>query len=602
MNASLLSLLAVAGLAIAGPAQVACPAPAQPAPCAALIPGTPLPWSNPAAPIVVDLGPTQVVEIHILGHSESRGYAPFLQALLDQAPPLAGVTFAVQNHWIAGHEAWRGATPGERGYQAITRLLQNRRHPALVLGLFSNNRTFPIQTPSTSDPNFAKFVADLQAIANRLHAGGNGVAMTYLSAHRYKPSNFLPSYYESCAVGELMSAAGHAGRTHLKPGPEQHDLHWCCFPTCYDPDLSHTNQQGDELMALTWYQFLVRELTGCAAVPFGDGVAGAGGATPVLGPSGGFPKLGNGLYAVQTTEARAGAPLAYVLGSTKLPGPLLVQPVVMVSAAADASGQHTLGLPIPTTPELHGGTALVQTLVLDPAAPLGIASTPGARAAPLPVSRGVPASRGAAPISAGRRPFFLLSTKILQTGDGLTRTRVTAGELDRLALLLDRRIDVAVAEQRQRVGVDVVPVAPVGALVAGLGDREGHVVVLLVVALFGQKLPGKGVERLWVALDLVVDLPGERARDIVMAILDEHLEALAHSFVQPPRAAFHRRDPTAVHVLLDEPRHHRPHVGDPGDAAGTQPGDGRSAADRSSPRFRSTSARTAPSRDARADS
>lgn len=366
-----------ATLAVATPAQTICPPPAKPAVCAALVPGTPLPFDNPAAPAMLDLGGATVIEIYILGHSENRGYGPLLQAMLDQAPPLPGIAFQVQSHWISGHEAWRWATPGQRGYATITNLLANRQHPAIALGLFSNNQSFPIQTPNASDPHYVKFVDDLEAVADRLADGGNGVLMTYFSAHRYKPTNFLPSYYESCAVGALVARAGSSGKAYLEAGPEQHDLHWCCFPGCYAPDLEHTNRHGERLMAETWYAFLTRELTGCATVPFGEGTAGTGGATPVLAPTGGFPRSGNALYALQASELLPAAPIAYVLGSNKRPSPLLVQPVVVVSALASAAGEHTLPLPIPATAALHGAVVLAQALALDPGASLSLAATQG---------------------------------------------------------------------------------------------------------------------------------------------------------------------------------------------------------------------------------
>lgn len=358
-------------------AQVPCPPPQKPAACASLIPGTPLPFANPLAPQALDLQGATAVELHILGHSENRGYDPYLRQMLNQAPPLPGVTFKVTNHWIGGHEAWRWATPGERGYSAIQSLLRNRRDPAIVLGLFSNNKTFPIQSPNYTDPNFVRFVDDLEKIADLLHDSGSGVLMTYFSAHRYKVTNVLPCYYENCGVGQLMIRGRARSKAYLDAGPEQHDLHWCCFPSCYAADLVHTNQLGDQLMAEAWYNFLVRKLTGCATVPYGEGTAGTGGRIPVLGPTGGFPKVGNTQYGLHTANVLGGAPIAYTLGAAKLPGPLLVQPIVIVPAAASAAGVHDLPLPIPTNPSLHGGVVRVQTLALDLSAPLFLAATQG---------------------------------------------------------------------------------------------------------------------------------------------------------------------------------------------------------------------------------
>jgi len=371
------TLLMAAIAPVTATAQISCPPPKLPTACSSLIPGTPLPYSNPSAPQVLDLQGATVVDLHILGHSENRGYDPYLRQLLSQSPPLPGVTFRVTNHSIGGQEAWRWTTPGERGYNAIRSLIRNHRDPSIVLGLFSNNQTYPVQAPSTANANFVRLVDDLEKIADLLHDNGDGVLMTYFSAHRYKVTNVLPAYYENCAVGELMRRGGAANKPYLEAGPEQHDLHWCCFPGCYAQDLVHTNQLGDQLMAEAWYNFLVRELTGCATAPYGSGVVSSAGQMPVLGPVGGFPRLGNALYGLRTTDALGNAPIVYALGVSTLPGPVLVQPVVFVPATATATGAHDLPLPIPSNPSLHGGVVRAQTLILDPAAPLLLSATQG---------------------------------------------------------------------------------------------------------------------------------------------------------------------------------------------------------------------------------
>ena len=229
---NVLSICAAALLALSvrGRAQATCPAPRKPSDCAARVPGTPLPFVNKAAPLRLDLKGAKTVDLVILGHSESRGYHSYLLPLLKQQPPIPGVTFNVSNRFIGGHEAWRWATPGQRGYKTIQSLIQNPSNPIIVLGLFSNNVSFPIRAPSTKDANYVKFADNLEKIADLLHNGGKGVLMTYLSAHRYKPKNLLPSYYENCAIRELMARASSKRKAYLKAGPEQHDLHWCCYP------------------------------------------------------------------------------------------------------------------------------------------------------------------------------------------------------------------------------------------------------------------------------------------------------------------------------------------------------------------------------------
>ncbi len=363
-------------LAATAQGQVACPPPALPQPCGALVAGTPLPYDNSAAPAWLELPGSPTVEVRILGHSESRGYHVFLQPMLDANPPLPGVRFVVTNHFIGGHEAWRWRTPGQRGFARIGAILREQQHPMIVLGLFSNNESFPIETPVRTDPNYVKFVDDLEAIADRLHDSGNGAAMVYFSAHRYKQRNFLPSYYESCAVGELMQVAGAAGKGYMNPGPEQHDLHWCCFPACYAPDMSHPNVEGDRLMARAWYHLLVRELTGCASVPYGNGTAGAG-PIPFLDPAGGVPMLGNQQFRLDSNDLPASTQSAYLLGTVALAGPVLVQPAIVLGATATPAGTHSLPLPLPAAPALHGAVLRAQVLGLDPTAPLGVATSQG---------------------------------------------------------------------------------------------------------------------------------------------------------------------------------------------------------------------------------
>lgn len=246
-----------------GLAAQSCPvAPELPANCELLGPGTPLPYPNAAAPDLLDLPPGGTVQLYVLGHSESYNYDTFLQPMLDNVPLVPGVEFEVINLFIGGHEAWQWASPGQQGYQTIEDILATASRPFLALCLFSNNQTFPVGAPDPSDPGYARLLDDLEAIADHLYDGGQGAERVYLSAHRYHPINFLPSWYENCAIGGLMERAELAGKGYLKPGPAQHDLHWCCFPDCYAFDQAHTNPAGDFLMARTWYRFLEREVSG----------------------------------------------------------------------------------------------------------------------------------------------------------------------------------------------------------------------------------------------------------------------------------------------------------------------------------------------------
>lgn len=355
-----------------------CPAPELPAVCEALIPGTPLPYVNAAAPAILSLPDgTTDVDLVILGHSENGGYDPFLQSRVDADPPLQGVAFHVSNLYIGGVEAFKWATPGEPGWLQIESMLATfTANPVIVLGLFSNNTSFPAATPDLSDPNYAKFVADLDAIAEHVTSGAN-VLTLYLSAHRFKQSNFLPCWYENCALGAYLAQAQAAGKGDVKPGPEQHDLHWCCFPSCYASDLSHPNPQGDQLMAEAWHALLVRELSGSASVPFGQGTQNSFGTVPVLKPSGGFPKLGNDAFGLTTNHVPAGSTMAYGIGAAALPGPILVDPILVIPASSGGGIAHTLSLPIPATPSLAGVVLYCQSGFLDPPLAAGFALSQG---------------------------------------------------------------------------------------------------------------------------------------------------------------------------------------------------------------------------------
>jgi hypothetical protein len=227
--------------------------------CPSLIPGTPLPYTNPAAPAQMDLAYASTIYLEIIGHSESRGYHDELQALLDANPP-GGRNYVVTNHWIGGHETFEWTTPGQAGYQAVENIINNIQGPTIALILTSNNATYPIHTPNMSNTNYARFVNECISLADHLYNSGAGAIMCYFSAHRMKPAKLMPCYHENLAMFDVMSSAGSAGKGYIKSGPEQHDLHWCCYPDCYDTDFAHTNQQGDVLMAEAWFNLLTQEL------------------------------------------------------------------------------------------------------------------------------------------------------------------------------------------------------------------------------------------------------------------------------------------------------------------------------------------------------
>ncbi len=351
-----------------------------PNPCGALVPGSPIAAVNSAAPQVLSLGSTNTVQIEILGHSENRGYHTFLQSMLNAAPPLPGVAFVVTNRWIGGHQAYRWATPGTQGHQAIANMLATRQHPTIVLGLFSNNVTFPIQTPAPGNPNFDTFVTNLIDIADHCYDNGAGAAMVYFSSHRYKPANVLPCFHERAAVEHLVgTVAAASNRDWIKAGPEQHDLHWCCHPACYAPDNAHTNAQGDALMAEAWYNLLWRELRGCSTIPLGAGTQGSA-AIPTLSPDGGLPILGNQAFGVRFADGPPNVLVVHGVGGAATSSPLLVQPFATLIGVTDGQGEHTWTFGLPSDPSFHGLPLVAQAGVLDGAGTFfGFALTQGLR-------------------------------------------------------------------------------------------------------------------------------------------------------------------------------------------------------------------------------
>ena len=373
-------MLALLSTLLLAPPVQDCPDPALPPVCEALLPGTPLPFTNGAAPAVLALPPgTTEVDLVILGHSENKGYHNFLQPLLDANPPVAGVQFTVTNLYIGGHEAFDWATPGSKGWKRIEDVVNGyTQHPVIALGLFSNNATFPIGAPSAADPNWQQFVADLEAILDHLRQSPTLLA-TYLTAHRYKPFNFLPCWWENCAVGDVFAAAEAAGLGDVKPGPALHDAHWCCFPTCYAGDQAHTNMQGDELMAEAWYNLLVAELTGCSSLPYGQGSPGGDGLVPVLKPAGAvpFPSLGNADFGLAATHVPGSAAAFFAIGDQAAPGPFLVEPDFLFAGTPGPGFTSSLALPVPANPVLAGAVFYAQAGFLDGGAAGGVATTQG---------------------------------------------------------------------------------------------------------------------------------------------------------------------------------------------------------------------------------
>jgi hypothetical protein len=308
--------------------------------CGELQPGTPLPYENPIAPAFVDLAGPTTVHLEIIGHSENSGYGDDLQALLDAAPP-GGHQYVVTNHWIGGQELWRWVTPGEAGFEAIEALLANIQGPTFALILVSNNTTFPILDPSFADLNYGRFVDECGQLADHLHSGGQGVQRSWFSAHRMKPQNLMPCWHENLVFADVMADAATSGRDHVKPGPAQHDLHWCCYPDCYSTDLSHPGPEGDALMAEAWYQLLLTEFGGDVAwSDQGSALAGVTGQPSLVG-SGALSPLSSNSVDLSNAAPSALAGLFIALSSTPVPfkgGTLIpfpfLTPVFLATSAA----------------------------------------------------------------------------------------------------------------------------------------------------------------------------------------------------------------------------------------------------------------------------
>ena len=228
--------------------------------------GDRLPYSNAASPDWVNTcGDVcwPVVTFHIIGHSESLGLASHLADVFTEAP-IDFREFVFVEHAIAGEETWEWITPGSDGEAAIQSILAEAdgvdAPPHIALVLTSNNVTWPAGDPDMSDPNYAKYVADVQALIEMLDDDGRGVIMTYLTAHRMKPSNLMPAWYENLAIGDVIAEAEAAGFSRLKSGPDLHAPSWCAFPGGYASDLSHPDTDGLRQMAEAWHPILTGDI------------------------------------------------------------------------------------------------------------------------------------------------------------------------------------------------------------------------------------------------------------------------------------------------------------------------------------------------------
>jgi len=226
--------------------------------------GDRLPWPNPAAPSWTNTCGNLcwlTVTFDIIGHSESIGLAAHLEEVF-AAGPADFREFVFHDHALSGEEAADWATPGSAGYQAIQSILAEAdgpdAPPHIALILVSNNVTAPIGSPG--DAHHDAFVSDVRAVVDLLDDSGSGVIMSYVSAHRMKPSNLMAAWYENLAIEDVMSQAGVDEFPRIKPGPDLHSPSWCSFPQGYASDHAHPDDDGLRMMAEAWHAILIDDM------------------------------------------------------------------------------------------------------------------------------------------------------------------------------------------------------------------------------------------------------------------------------------------------------------------------------------------------------
>jgi hypothetical protein len=133
------------------------------------------------------------------------------------------------------------------------------------------------------------------------------------------------------------------------------------------------------------------EPVGCVQpASIGPGTPGSGGIAPLLTTSGGDPSIGNNAFGLFMTAGLGGAPSAMLFGAQEafLPfagGHLYLIPLISLPvslggpAGTPGAGFATVPFPIPASPGIIGAALPIQSVVVDPAAPLSLALTNGLR-------------------------------------------------------------------------------------------------------------------------------------------------------------------------------------------------------------------------------
>lgn len=234
--------------------------------CDAFTLGTRLPYPNAASPTWVNTCGDlcwQTVTFHVLSHGGHVGLAAELQTVFDE-DPIDYREYVFVEHAIEGMELWEWNTPGTEGHDAIEAILVEAdaldAPPHLALIDASNIMSYPAGGGDTSDPNFQRFVDDMNGLVEHLDDNGHGVVMTYVTAHRMNPSNLMAAWWENVAVGDIMAAAEAVSFPRIKPGPDLHTPSWCDFPSGYATNLWYPDQDGLRMMALAWHRILSADI------------------------------------------------------------------------------------------------------------------------------------------------------------------------------------------------------------------------------------------------------------------------------------------------------------------------------------------------------
>ncbi|GJM20757.1 MAG: hypothetical protein DHS20C15_06720 [Planctomycetota bacterium] len=264
---------------------------------------------------------------------------------------------------------------------AIDAALVAAENAGVFVDCASGNNGFGVSYPATRPEVMAV------ASSNRFHsisgfsnqgpevevaAPGEDVLMLNLN------SGTLTSSGTSFAAPHVAAAAALA--FSLRPELTAPQVRTLIQDTARDMGAS-PNAQGSGLLDVTALLQAVQNLTQAEVVAFGDGLAGAGGVTPLITTRGGLPFLGNADFAVALASAApsSNAVLVASFADFELPfkgGTLYVNPLPpgkMFSSVTGLTGRALVNAPLPEDPALDGMSVFTQWAVFDQEAPAGFA-------------------------------------------------------------------------------------------------------------------------------------------------------------------------------------------------------------------------------------